>query len=242
MKFGVYCYVCTTVAFGILYGLVPSAYTIPLVVLCLGFFAYCENNRYATFIAVGMLFSAFGDVSLRLEDGNFLIFLCGVVNYLIAHLCYIRAYLLSEIDFTCRFYVGPLFIAYCAAMLGILCPGVDAPLIPAIIIYAAIICTMAFLATNRYLTSDISLPSRTAALVGSLVFLSSDSILSLNRFYTHIPQADSIIWITYCIGQMFIAISAKEPLRNNKSNEGVRSDDSQNTSPLLSSSRHSVTF
>ena len=242
MKFGVYCYVCTTVAFGLLYAVLPSAYTIPLVVLCLSFFAYNENNLYATFIAIGMLFSAFGDVSLRLENGNFLIFLCGVVNYLIAHLCYIRAYILSEIDFTYRLYIGTFFIAYCAAMLGILCPGVDAPLIPAIIIYAAIICTMTFLAVNRYFTHEIGLHSRTAALIGSLVFLSSDSILSLHRFYTSIPQADLIIWITYCIGQMFIAISAKDPLRNTKDNEGVRSDDSQNTSPLLSSSRHSVTF
>lgn len=242
MKFSVYCHISTTVVFGVLYAVVPSAFTIPLVVLFLSFFAYSENNRYATCIAVGLLFSAFGDVSLRLEGGNFLIFLCGVVNYLIAHLCYIRAYMLSEIDFTYRTYIGLFFISYCAAMLGILCPGVDAPLIPAIIIYAMIICTMAYLATNRYFTQDINSLSRTTALIGSLVFLSSDSILSINRFNTHIPQADLIIWITYCIGQMFIAMSAKDPFHSTSSDEAVLSDDSVNSSPLLGSSRYSVAF
>ena len=243
MKFSLYCHLITTVIFGVLYVVVPSAFTIPLVVLSLGVFAYNEGNRYATFISVGMLFSAFGDISLRLENGNFLIFLCGVVNYLIAHLCYIKAYLSSGIDFTNKLPIGLFFVAYCATMLSLLCPGVDNVLIPAVIIYAMIICTMAFLSTNRYFTAGIHSPSRTTALIGSLVFLSSDSILSMSRFRTSIPHSDLIIWITYCIGQMFIAMSAKDPYHEEKNSDDNELDATVergvSTSPLMA---HSESF
>lgn len=246
MNFSLYYYAGSTLVFGVLYGVLPSAFTIPLVALCLCIFAYNENNRYATFIATGMLFSAFGDISLRLENGNFLVFLCGVVNYLIAHLCYIRAYLLSGIDFTGRLNSGLFFLAYCGTMLVILSPGVDFVLIPAVVVYAMIICTMAFLASCRFRMMEIDRVSRSTALAGSLVFLASDTILSINRFHGHVWQADLIIWITYCIGQMLIAMSAKTPYRGaigSDSDEGeadaLKSDDSSNTSPLLA---HSVSF
>lgn len=240
MKFELYYYIGTTVVFGMLYGVLPSAFTIPLVALCLSFFAYCENSRYATFIATGMLFSAFGDVSLRLENGNFLIFLCGVVNYLIAHVCYICAYWSSGIDFSKRLNSVLFFLAYCGTMLVILYPGIDLVLLPAIVIYAMIISTMAFLATARFYTTDIGLPSRATAFIGSLIFLSSDSVLSMHKFGPgHIWEADLIIWVTYCVGQMFIAMSAKDPYREceEESDEeeatGVKSNDSSHTVPLL---------
>ncbi len=214
MQFSLYCHLIATIVFGILYLVIyPSYSTIPLVVFSLSIFAYCENNRYATYIASGLLFSGFGDICLRLdsENGNFFLFLGGIVNYLIAHLFYIRAYYSSDIDFSKRIVVGGIFMAYCGVMLGILCPGVEAALIPAVIVYAMIICTMTFLATNRFFTTGIGSTSRVNALCGSLIFLSSDTLLSLNRFRTPIPQADVIICVTYYLGQMLIAMSAKDP-------------------------------
>ena len=78
--------------------------------LCI--FAFLEENRYSKYVAVGLIFSAIGDVRLELEDGNFLIFLCGVVSFLIAHCFYIWAYISSNIDYKYTIACGVAFVTY----------------------------------------------------------------------------------------------------------------------------------
>jgi uncharacterized membrane protein YhhN len=114
--------------------------------------------------------------------------------------------------------------------MAVLIPSLGDIMIPAIIVYGSIICTMAFMATNRYFTIEIGTTSRTTALVGSLFFLASDTTLSINLFRTSVPYANVIIMTTYYIGQMFIAMSAKDPYR---SEEGELYNSEEISSPFI---------
>lgn len=187
-----------------------------LPVLALSVLAYCENNRYATHIALGLVVSSLGDISLEFSDDISACFILGMVFFLIAHVFYSSAYILSQIDFSSRWrsvtLFAVLFAGYYAFMMQLLLPSVEGVLIPAILIYGAVICTMAFLACKRYCTLTLNVPTRTTALIGSLVFLSSDSMLSINLFHGSFPGANFLIMLTYYIGQTFIAMSSKDPL------------------------------
>lgn len=196
-----------------IYFVVPNVGTkvLPIIALCI--LAFLEGSRYSKYVSIGLIFSAVGDISLELEHGNFLVFLCGVVSFLIAHCFYISAYISTNIDFQYKIATGVAFVTYYCILMGILIPFTDAIMIPAIIIYGGIICTMAFLATNRHFTVNIGHTSRTTALVGSIFFLASDTTLSINLFRTSVPHSNVIIMVTYYIGQMFIAMSAKDPYR-----------------------------
>lgn len=213
MKCSLYCHFLATLVLSTVYFVVPNAGTKILPVMALCIFAFLEANRYSKFVAVGLIFSAIGDVSLELEDGNFLIFLCGVVSFLIAHCFYIRAYISSNIDYEYKIACGVAFVTYYCILMGILIPFTDAIMIPAILIYGGVIASMACLATNRYFTLEIGATSRITALVGSIFFLASDTTLSINLFRTSVPHSNVIIMATYYIGQMFIAMSAKDPYR-----------------------------
>lgn len=202
-------YVLISFVLSTVYFVYPHVATKILPVLALSAMAYAEQNRYATWISVGLVFSSFGDILLEFD--GFLYFLAGMVNFLIAHVSYIIAYRSSDIDYKYGVGLSLLFLAYYGCLMGLLVPHVDTVLIPAILVYGGIICTMAFMGTNRFFTVAIGGGSRWAALIGSLFFVASDSTLSLNMFRGSIPGAGYIVMITYYIGQTFIALSAKDP-------------------------------
>lgn len=231
MKFSLYWHFFSTVVFSVIYFIFPNAGTKIIPVVMLSIFSIAEGHRYSKYVSTGLIFSALGDISLQLEDGNFLIFLAGVISFLIAHCFYITAYISTTIDFEFKVATGVTYFSYYIALMVILIPHLDPVMIPAIIIYGGVICSMAFLATNRYFTVEIDSLSRTTALVGSLFFLASDTTLSLHLFRTSVPYANIIIMVTYYIGQMFIAMSTKDPYHEGE--EDLTNYYRETASPLL---------
>ncbi len=214
------------------YFIYPHVATKILPILALSLLTYCEKNRYANLVSIGLIFSSFGDIALQLNGANFFYFMFGIVFFLIAHLFYIAAYRSSVIDYKQWIPTGVVYVALYGCLMGIMVPSIDPPLIAAVLVYGCVICSMAFLATNRYFTEQICKSSRTVGLIGALFFVASDSTLSLNKFKTPIPGADIIIMVTYYIGQTFIAMSAKDPFHADAAadQEGTPTDTS---SPLL---------
>lgn len=54
------------------------------------------------------------------------------------------------------------------------------------------------------------------AFLGALIFILSDSIIAVNKFYTPIPGAHFMIMLTYYLGQYGIASSAAKPFKLSK--------------------------
>ncbi len=159
------------------------------------------TDPYARAIGLGLLFSLFGDIWLMLPGNRFLY---GLVSFLLAHICYIFAFLGSAPAGGFPWAVFPLlFIG--ASLLGYLWPALSASLKAAVSLYVAVILTMVTLAATRAI-GRFSTDTLFAA-IGALLFLASDATLAINRFRRPFRLAQAIILGTYYSGQLLIALS-----------------------------------
>jgi uncharacterized membrane protein YhhN len=142
-----------------------------------------------------------GDIFLMLPSARFL---SGLSSFLITHIAYMIA-LISDQGFQLNFlYLIPV-IVYGVILLRILLPHTGSNTIP-VIIYSIILMLLLWQAISRVEVSPTH--SATVAMIGVILFVLSDSILSFNRFVKSFGSAQLIILGTYYAAQLFIAFSA----------------------------------
>lgn len=137
-----------------------------------------------------------------LGDGLLIWFVIGLTAFLIGHLFYIAAFLKQWSFSLLRLAIGlPLTayaIIYSNHLINSLNAAGDKALIGPVIAYVTVISLMAWLAFmtgNRWV------------IIGSLLFLASDSVLAWNMFISTIAFAEVIIMVTYYSAQLCIAHS-----------------------------------
>lgn len=184
-------------------GFVAASKPLLMPLLLVGFLAAAPmTNRLVVGLVVGGIVASWaGDVLLQ-SPGN-MGFLMGLGAFLVAHLFYITVFVKVGAG-KARMWAWAYLLWY-AALVVILVPGLGALAIP-VIVYGAVLGTMAFLAT------------RVNALVawGGLFFLASDSVLALDRFLPSfaMPSSDLIIMTTYLLGEGLIAYGMVRKLRS----------------------------
>jgi uncharacterized membrane protein YhhN len=168
-------------------------------------------------IISALVFSWFGDLALMAAGAdNKILFLTGLVSFLVAHIFYINAYIIVRDRSAAMllpkklWLVIPIF-AFLGGMLYLVLPTVPPDMWAPITVYALVIGTMSAFAMNRYgRVSD-----RSFALVfgGALIFMLSDSLIAINTFLCHGTLYMAGVWImsTYIAGQYLIV---KGMLRN----------------------------
>jgi uncharacterized membrane protein YhhN len=159
------------------------------------------TDRYAGAISLGLLFSLAGDVWLMLPGNRFLY---GLVSFLLAHLCYIFAFLTGSSANGFPWPVIPLALIG-AIILIYLWPALSASLRGAVSLYVAVIVVMAALAVSRAM-AGFSIDTLSAA-IGALLFMASDAILAINRFRRPFHLAQAAVLGSYFAGQLMIALS-----------------------------------
>ncbi len=162
-------------------------------------------------VLLGLIFSCSGDILLMyaLQKGNFFIF--GLISFLLAHICYISAFLhiasFQKGFIRQRVWLIAPFLLYLLIFNFYLFDGIPAELRIPVIIYSIIIMTMAISALNLkgLLPSD----AFQWIFVGALFFLMSDSVLAAEKFKTLASalhfDVGIIIMLTYILGQYGIA-------------------------------------
>jgi uncharacterized membrane protein YhhN len=78
-------------------------------------------------------------------------------------------------------------------------------------LYAFVISTMLLMSIKAYF--EWKKPANLLVLIGAVLFVVSDSILAINKFYTPLPMSSFLIMSTYLGAQFFIV---KSVLINNK--------------------------
>lgn len=152
-----------------------------------------ERHLTHYLILFGLGFSMIGDGTLHW-------FIIGLSAFLIGHLFYIGAFLRQfQWSWQRMLSIIPLllfglFIGY-RLVESLRLDANDTLIIP-VIIYILAIMTMCWLAT---MTNNIW------AIIGSVLFVISDSILAWNKFVSVIDFADVLIMVTYYAAQFFIA-------------------------------------
>ena len=173
----------------------------PMLMTTLFGYYYLNKKSDNLFFVLGLLFSLFGDLFL-LGSGE-LYFILGLIFFLIAHVFYIIMVfkILLEIKLKDFMIAGIPYLLLFLILINVLYDGLGSMKIP-VIIYAM---TISFLGVVSLL---LFLQSRTKTtlllLFGVLVFITSDTILSLNLFYEKQSFYPILIMTTYVMAQFLI--------------------------------------
>jgi uncharacterized membrane protein YhhN len=171
-----------------------------------------EEFKTRKILLCALFFSWIGDVLLLSADKNILFFITGLVSFLIAHLVYIflfdKQIKINKSKTYLRFM--PIVLIYLFGILSVLWSSLNEMKIP-VSFYAFVISTMLLISIKAYF--EWKKPVNLLVLIGAVLFVVSDSILAINKFYTPIPMSSFLIMSTYLGAQFFIV---KSILINNK--------------------------
>ncbi len=154
-------------------------------------------------LSLALLLSWFGDVAL-LYQSNQTYFMLGLGLFLLAHITYVvvlKRSVFQPIQLNIQ-KVLP-FAIYTLILFAILLPNAGGLTIP-IFIYGIVISVMA--GTARLREGVTSQESYRLAMYGALLFLLSDSILAINKFYMEIPIPGLWIMSTYAGAQLLLVL------------------------------------
>lgn len=178
---------------------------IPL--LSLGAYFY---RRFPTqnLLLCALLFSWIGDVILLFADLGEIYFILGLVSFLISHILYCILFNKQTKGKIKRnvtlFGIGSIGIAlYLVGMLSLLLPTLGDLKIP-VTVYASVISLMLLFAFNGYLVWKK--PGNIYVVSGAIIFVLSDSILAINKFYFSFEKSSFFIMLTYLMAQYLIVV------------------------------------
>ncbi len=192
----------------------------PLLMTLLGgyFFATTQlKNGFSRRILAGLTFSLAGDTLLMFNaPGREYFFLLGLAAFLCAHLFYILAFLGYEKNMRGAFHQRPLlalpFLIFLSGFLTWLWPGIPAGLKIPVAGYSTVIITMSMACFQLRTKIDGRLFS--GLFIGVLLFVISDSLIAISKFYPGdqaVPEfIRPLIMITYITAQYLIASRAVE--------------------------------
>ena len=152
-----------------------------------------------------LFFSWLGDIFLLLEDKNQLFFIFGLTCFLTTHIFYIIYFLRIRSAAVSLLKKQPFFIVlvagYGIALVWFLFPHLKELTIP-VMVYAVVICSMLLCSVHIYF--KVSKPANAFFVFGALLFVLSDSLLAVDKFYQPFAFAGVCIMLTYCAAQYFI--------------------------------------
>lgn len=159
------------------------------------------DPRYYWAVAAGLLFALVGDVLLMLPRD---LFVWGLLGFAGTHVCFLVAFTAGT-----RFVAHPLPFALLAALAVVLVAaiwsGVGASLRAPVLVYVALLVSMAAQAWSRHL--DLGSATTLLAAVGGTVFMSSDATLSLDHFGRPFRAARLVVLATFYVADWLIALS-----------------------------------
>ena len=177
---------------------------IAVILLLLLLAAAGSPGRYRTFVLLGLLASAVGDL-IFLVPGDF--FLPGVACFLVAHVCYLAAFS-PGVGRHGASIARLVYATLGVAMLAALWPVLDSLYRGAILVYGLALILMAGQAAARW--GKLKTVAARSAGIGAAFFFLSDGMLALDRFRAHFPGARAAVLVTYYLAQWLIARSTDE--------------------------------
>jgi uncharacterized membrane protein YhhN len=151
-------------------------------------------------IVLGLLFSLIGDVLLMLPRDRFL---AGLASFLIALLCYLAAFV-NVAGYPTSPPIAILLLVYGLWLLRRLWPRLGTHRWP-VMVYATVLLLMCAASFNQ-LWQDPA-PRTWFGFAGAVLFVTSDSMLALDRFVTRDRQRRGLVLASYFAAQWLIAVS-----------------------------------
>ncbi|HYE54715.1 MAG TPA: lysoplasmalogenase [Chitinophagaceae bacterium] len=167
-----------------------------------------------SWINAALLFSMAGDVCLLFEEHHPLFFMAGLGSFLLAHVFYIiafrnirrRQHLRSA-----RWIWITGAVLYVAILLYGLMPYFGELKIP-VVVYALVLCGMLLSVVHAFRHAYIK--PGIICLAGAVLFVISDSLLAINKFYMGFAAAGMFIMLTYAFAQYLLVTGVSKALRS----------------------------
>lgn len=164
-------------------------------------------------IVGALVFSWLGDVLLMFEAKNENFFIFGLVAFLMAHIFYILFFekiILAE-TLKKRYWIFLPVMIYYVILISVLSPTLEDMKWP-VRVYGIVISYMLIKALQTGCLKD----KRTIVcfISGASLFVISDTLLALNKFYQPFAYAGIFIMLTYGIAQLLIAAGAARYIKN----------------------------
>lgn len=173
------------------------------------FIAATPRGQGRWVIILALILSWLGDVFLMLEDKNPDFFIAGLSSFLLAHLTYIYFFWQIRKQNTEPMPLNLFIIIgisiYAVALFFFLSPGLGALKTP-VLVYAVTISTMLIMAIHSSSPATNNLAYWLIA--GAVLFVCSDSLLAINKFYQPFATAGFLIMLTYALAQLLIITGA----------------------------------
>ncbi len=194
-------------------------YSKPLLIPTLIAYLLSQTRNSASnlkkWVLFALLFSWVGDVLLMFVPTNDIYFLLGLAAFLLAHIFYILFFHFTRLKEQIKSnpWLLVVVVIYYALLINWLSPYLDDMKIP-VRVYGVVISFMLMLAMHM-----IGISNKKAGqwmMIGALLFVISDSVLAINKFYKPFELAGVIIMLTYGLAQLFIVKGAVSYINSNR--------------------------
>jgi len=177
----------------------------PLIVGSLIVYFFKHNKHLNThtkkFTSLALIMSLIGDILLLFVYKSEYFFIAGLLAFLTAHIMYCLVFLKHRNPTTKPYRFIIILLAYALGLFSVLKSGLGDLLVP-VIVYMCVILLMAVSAFLR--RGKVNALSFNLVFIGALVFMLSDSLLAVNKFYEPLVLADFSIMFTYALAQLLI--------------------------------------
>jgi uncharacterized membrane protein YhhN len=136
-------------------------------------------------------------------------FIGGLAAFLMAHIMYILVFLKKKNWCKKALFFTVVLLIYGLGIFYLLKDRLGDLLVP-VIVYMLVILTMVITAFLRH--DSVSKLSYNLVFLGAVFFITSDSLLALNKFQEPFQYAGILITLTYAIAQFFIVLGLKRQL------------------------------
>lgn len=187
---------------GILFSIPMLIYIFkPLIIFSLLFLYVFSLPKRIKWYVIALEFSFFGDV-LLLFSGE-LFFMGGLVSFLMAHFLFIKIVIsrIKEVNFLKALFSATPFLAVFGLLIFILKDSLHEMFAP-VIIYGLTIATFGAVSFLYFLNTKSK--KSLLMLFGAVIFMISDSLLAINKFYNPAHFLEVFVMITYVLAQYLI--------------------------------------
>lgn len=191
-------------------------FTKPLIVVSLILYFISQisfvQSGLKKWILLALAFSLGGDILLLFETKDPVFFLLGLASFLIAHIFYIVFFHLIRIreNIAGNILLLLVVVVYYTALMTIISPFLENLKLP-VRIYGVVISFMLLLALHTGFINNKK--ASMMIITGAVLFIISDSLLALNKFYAQFDYAGIGVMLTYGLAQLFIVDGAIKYIR-----------------------------
>ncbi len=178
-----------------------ETYAKPMLLTLLAVVYLASANKPIFWYVLGMFFCFVGDVLLMFKGANF--FMYGLAAFLLGHIVYIKitASFLPK-DLTVKMITSAFpFVVFFGVLMYLIYPNLHEMLIP-VVVYGVTISTFGSVAFLNYREDKST--ENSWLFIGAIIFILSDSLIALNKFYEPNELYGVTIMITYILAQYLI--------------------------------------